>query len=292
MNGSFEETSPSYDNSPAQTGQTPPYSSSLKSPNANSAINTPVSGGNENVSYKETPSPIPAPTAAVPKTQAAPWLAELRKKQDKKLTVGGTPSSTSPVQAQQPQLKDKDKDRTDSNLDRTPPTAVTSTPQPQPPVSAARHVAPPLPAKPTLPQMSPAGSTYDRQSPTSPSTHAPPSLTVAATTQSNSSTPATIVSSATNVLTNNNLSNVASKFGGQKRTVTAINHTNSAGDTTHHTSGPGNGSSGNQDWVPYEEHAKLKEKVAKLELELEYVKKQLKLFLDNKSYTNSTGHIV
>lgn len=167
----------------------------------------------------------------------APWITELKLKQDKKQTP--TTQNISPIPPKEP--------------------AETGSP------THSGLKAPPLPAKPVLPNP----SSFEKEKPPPPVSHSP-TLQTSHSTNGTSSNP--------NYVNNKITTNMASKFGGQKKVINQTSTTNDGMSTDTTT-----------EYVSYEEYNALKEKVGTLEAELDLVKKQLKIILERNI---SKGHIV
>ncbi|CAL8071967.1 unnamed protein product [Orchesella dallaii] len=196
-------------------------------------------------------------SAAKPKKQALPWMAELKQTQDrKKNLVSPVAPSAAPTTSGS------------TSLSTTPPVTSSPAPQQQPapphPISkepAAK--APPLPAKPSS-----LSTSIGSEKVVNNVNHAPP-VNNTSFSGSNKIYPKKSPSPAPPV------------------PIAPTNHSNSIGNSLDSHRGDGDSNS-NKGYVTIEEYAALKTRVTSLENEVETLKRQIKLLLDR----DLRGHIV
>ena len=245
--------------------------------------------------YSGTPTSVNPPPK--PK-QVLPWMTELKQTQDKKrqatspvASTTSSPSSTvssnvnafssntnattSPALSSIPSLRSRDRDSGGSNL-------------PQPTAKA-----PPLPAKPVLNAEKVAPTTNGSIATTPVVTTSTVSMRLGRKTPTTSSTVSSIASNYVNTVVPPTGTNATSANNVNNNSTGNANANNSYVNANNTTDGPPSTTVGkggtNPAFVPYEEHARLKDRVFFLESELEAVKKQLKLLLDRDL---NRGHIV
>jgi len=232
-----------------------PFNSTLNSTGSVSLLETSQETSN---STSSTPSNTSGSAAPKPK-KLLPWMAELKQTQDKKRTSNIFNASSSPSSATSPaSLPPVVSSSSTGNQIKEKEPVPTPTP-------AAHTKAPPLPAKPT--SLSTSSST-DKASVVSPSGL---SNTVNVTTGSAATAP---------IITTNRTFSMNKKPA--PVTPALNNHVNSVHDSN--ASGDSK-----QQFVPYEDYAKLRDRVSVLESELEILRRQVKMLMDRDS---SHGHIV